>query len=134
METICNTKDLEINIKTLDGYLDSKVDPAYDFALKLIKNGTCFVAVKDHGEYRFYPSRFIGYANNSMNAHLSNYDKDGRETNPAISEILGGKPLNNSMLNKRYENYCETLGFVPRDKGSFGVERKFWVFDKSILM
>lgn len=43
--------------------------------------------------------------------------------NPAISKILGAKPSINSILNKEYARYCETLGFEPRDKGAFGSER-----------
>jgi len=36
MKTISNLNELLTNIKTLDGYLYSKVDPEYDFALNLI--------------------------------------------------------------------------------------------------
>jgi hypothetical protein len=130
MKTVSNLNELITNIQTLDGYLNAQVDPEYDFALNLIKNGTCFVAMEDSSVYRFYPSRFIGYADNSMDAHLNNMEKDGKETNPAISKILGAKPSINSILNKEYARYCETLGFEPRDKGAFGSERKFWVIEK----
>ena len=130
MKIVSNFNELITNIQTLDGYLHSQVDPEYDFALNLIKKGTCFVAMKDSNAYRFYPSRFIGYADNSMDAHLNNIEKDGKETNPAISKILGAKPSVNSILNQEYARYCETLGFVPRDKGAFGTERKFWVIGK----
>lgn len=130
MKIVSNFNELITNIQTLDGYLHSQVDPEYDFALNLIKNGTCFVAMKDSNAYRFYPSRFIGYAGNSMDAHLNNIEKDGKETNPAISKILGAKPSVNSILNQEYARYCEKLGFVPRDKGAFGSERKFWVIEK----
>jgi hypothetical protein len=129
MKTVSNLNELITNIQTLDGYLNAQVDPEYDFALNLIKNGTCFVAMEDSSVYRFYPSRFIGYADNSMDAHLNNVEKDGKETNPAISRILGAKPSVNSILNKEYAN-CETLGFEPRDKGAFGSERKFWLIEK----
>lgn len=130
MKTVSNLNELITNIQTLDGYLNAQVDPEYDFALNLIKNGTCFVAMEDSSVYRFYPSRFIGYADNSMDAHLNNVEKDGKETNPAISRILGAKPSVNSILNKEYARYCETLDFEPRDKGAFGSERKFWLIEK----
>ena len=130
MKTVSNLNELITNIQTLDGYLNAQVDPEYDFALNLIKNGTCFVAMEDSSVYRFYPSRFIGYADNSMDAHLNNVEKDGKETNPAISKILGAKPSINSILNQEYARYCEALGFVPRDKGAFGSERKFWLIEK----
>lgn len=131
MKTISDFNELMTNIQTLDGYLYSKVDPGYDFALNLIKKGTCFIAVKDSDAYKFYPSRFIGYLGNSMDAHLNNVEKDGRETNPAISKILGGKPLSNPILNQEYAKYCEALGFIPRDKGSFGTERRFWIIENN---
>ena len=88
MKIVSNFNELITNSQTLDGYLRSQVDPEYDFALNLIKKGTCFVAVGVSGAYKFYPSRFIGYADNSMDAHLNNVEKDGKETNPAISKIL----------------------------------------------
>ena len=130
MKIVSNFNELITNSQTLDGYLRSQVDPEYDFALNLIKKGTCFVAVGVSGAYKFYPSRFIGYADNSMDAHLNNVEKDGKETNPAISKILGAKPSINSILNQEYARYCEALGFVPRDKGAFGTERKFWAIEK----
>lgn len=61
-----------------------------------------------------------------MDNHLNNDKKDGRDTNSAISSILGHKPNPNEFLNSEYVRYCEGLGFIARDKGSFGVERKFW--------
>ena len=46
------------NIQTVDSYLN---DPEQkEYVIGLIKRGTCFVVVNNNGEYRFYPSRFIG--------------------------------------------------------------------------
>lgn len=126
MRTVNNKEELRANIDLLQRYLSDKTEPFYYFALNLIKKGTCFVVVKVKGNYCFYPSRFVGYYNNHMDAHLNNTKKDGRETNPAISNILGGNPEVDVMLDKHYREYCETLGFIPNDKGSFGVERKYW--------
>ena len=116
------------NCATLDGYIESRKDPEYTYALDLVKRGTCFLAIEDEGEYRFYPSRFIGYYNNSMVQHENNGDKDGRVTNPAIAAAIDqGNPTPNSELDLLYKNYCNSLGFHASDKGTFGVERKFWV-------
>ena len=52
--------------------------------------------------------------------------KDGRKTNPVISSLLGQKVEPNPMLDKAYRTYCEELGFIANDKGTFGVERKYW--------
>jgi hypothetical protein len=126
MRTVENLKELQSNIKLLNKYLNSKTDPEYSFAVSLVKKGTCFVVVKENGTYRFYPSRFIGYADNSMDAHLNNDNRDGRVTNPAISTILGGNPTPNLILDNLYCEYCESFGFIANEKGTFGVERKYW--------
>ena len=111
---------------TLDQYLDCKIEPLYSFALDRIKKGVCFIVREVDGVYRFYPSRFIGYANNSMEKHLNNEQKDGKITNPVITQILGCHVSPNPIMNKEYCSYCERLGFMAKEKGSFGVERKFW--------
>ncbi len=126
MEFVQSIKDIEHNFKVLDQYLDAKVDPEYTFALELIKKGTCFIGVRKNQRIRFYPSRFIGYKENDMDKHLENDQKDGRLTNPSISSIIGVQPIMRSELEEAYKHYCEYLGFVPNDKGSFGVERKYW--------
>ena len=126
--TVESLDEIVDNCATLDGYIESRKDPEYTYALDLIKRGTCFLAIEDEGEYRFYPSRFIGYYNNSMIQHENNGDKDGRVTNPAIAAAIDqGNPTPNSELDLLYKNYCNSLGFHASDKGTFGVERKFWV-------
>lgn len=119
------------NCTTLDGYIQSKKDPDYSDALDLVKRGTCFLAIEDEGEYRFYPSRFIGYYNNSMHQHQCNGEKDGRDTNKYITRIINqGVPVPDAELNLLYKKYCNSLGFDASDKGTFGVERKFWVIKR----
>lgn len=126
MRTVKDVKELKDNIDTLHKYINDKTEPTYDFAINLIKKGTCFVVVKTEKGCEFYPSRFIGYYDNDMDKHLNNTEKDGKETNPVISEILGNKPEQNPLIDKQYQEYCKSLGFTARDKGSFGVERKYW--------
>ena len=127
METVKKLKELQVNIDLLETYMNSKIDPEYSFALTLIKRGTCFAAVKEKSTYKFYPSRFIGYINNNMDFHLNNESRDGRETNLAISIILGSRPQQNLGIDKHYRQYCESLGFHANERGTFGVERKYWV-------
>jgi hypothetical protein len=126
MRTVESLNEIKVNMETLDKYLASKKDPEYTFAINLIRRGTCFIAMEKNGKYRFYPSRFIGYLNNGMNEHLNNRKKDGRVTNPAISEIIGKIPTPNPVLENLYHEYCESLGFIANEKGAFGVERKYW--------
>lgn len=125
MELVKKSQDIKENIKTLEKYLQD--ENMRESAVGLIKRGTCFVAVKKDRGYSFYPSRYIGYKNNNYNAHINNDMKDGRNTNPAISEILGRKPMPSGDLEKEYRKYCDELGFTANNKGAFGVERKYWV-------
>ncbi len=127
MLTVSTMSDLMGTINTLEKYLASKKDPEYSFALDRVKKGTCFAAVKQGDEYKFYPSRFIGYVGNTMASHLNSDDKDGRETNPAISKVIGSKPRSDTFLNENYVEYCTRLGIEAAERGAFGVERKFWI-------
>lgn len=124
MELVQELNDIHGNIRTLDAYLQDQ--ELKDFAMGLIKRGTCFIAVKKDQGYSFYPSRFIGYTSNNHNAHIHNEEKDGRDTNPAISEILGCKPMPSEEFEEEYKRFCDTLGFVANANGNFGVKRKYW--------
>lgn len=127
MDIIKEVSQLKENIDTLERYLNGKTDPEYTYALDLIKRGVCFVAVEQEGGRHFYPSRFIGYMANTRDKHMNNEYKDGKETNPAISAIIGKKPVENTTLDMEYKQYCEKLGFTAWEKGAFGVARKYWV-------
>ena len=126
MRVVENQNEIQTNMDILDYYLNRKTEPTYSYALNLVKRGTCFVAKLTDEGYRFYPSRFIGYANNSMLSHENNPYKSGIETNPAISQIIGTQPRPNPILDKEYRIYCEELGFIANEKGTCGAERKFW--------
>ena len=126
IELARSREEIRHNIQVIDKYLASKVDPEYSYALDLIKNGICFVVDDSSGRNRYYPSRFIGYASNSRDKHMNNESKDGKITNPAITKILGSKPEPDVEYEKDYREYCESLGIVPKEKGAFGVERKYW--------
>lgn len=118
--------EIRANMATLDRYLNGKREPEYSYALSLVKRGTCFVADDSSGEHRFYPSRFIGYADNTKSRHENNGRKNGRETNPAISAILGRRPSPDAELEKAYREYCGRLGFAANETGNWGAPRKFW--------
>ncbi|HRX22334.1 MAG TPA: hypothetical protein P5273_11545, partial [Syntrophomonadaceae bacterium] len=83
--------------------------------------------IEKNNEYRFYPSRFIGYKYNSQVAHDGNKAKDGRETNPAINRIIGHEPQPSEELEKEYVRYCVKMGITPSKAGTYGVKRKFWM-------
>lgn len=119
-------RDIEDNIKTLERYKHSKKYEEVKFYDNLIKRGVCFVVYKTGKVFGFAPSRFIGYRNNNMKAHLNNKHKYGTETNLAISQKLKYKPEYNATLEAEYKKYCRSLGFVPNKRGSFNTTRKYW--------
>ena len=126
MERINNREDIMDNIATLDKYLENKSASEYDYALDKIKRGNCFIAVKCvNGTYRFYPSRFIGYKNNTMNSHDNNPEKDGRETNVYIREVLGSKESFDALLEDKYLDYCSSLNITPGKREK--LSRKYWI-------
>lgn len=124
MQLVENFQEIKVNTEVIDRYLDD--ESMKDYALGLLKRGICFLVIEKNNEYRFYPSRFIGYKNNSQVAHDGNKLKDGTETNPAISKIVGFKPQPSEELENEYLRYCEKKGFTPTKAGAYGVKRKFW--------
>lgn len=126
MKLIETDRQLISNIETLERYLTEGNEFSCGEAKSLIKRGTCFVAYQIVNEVRFAPSRFIGYIDNKLEKHSASTEKDGRETNKAINEILKTKPLSNDSLNSKYIEYCRKLNIQPSEKGSFGAPRKFW--------
>ena len=127
---LINTKDQLIkNINTLRSYLTEGDKKSNSKAKALVKCGICFVAYIIDEEFHFAPSRFIGYVDNNLDKHFKSDEKDGRETNKAINNILGKKPKPDKELDDKYLGYCEKLGIQPSEKGSFGVPRKFWQLD-----
>jgi hypothetical protein len=129
MNFVENLNEIKVNLKTLENYLNFPNQAAYNYAVKRIELGTCFISYRVDGEYKFAPSRFIGYQNNSNSAHENNPSKDGRDTNSVISNIIGKEPSINLVLEQEYKKYCISLGFQPRKAGNFGVERKYWEID-----
>ncbi len=126
VKTITTDDQLLDNLRTIDTYLTSKDDETKKYAIDRVKRGTCFVVDKVKDAYRFYPSRFVGYIDNSIQSHENNPDTDGRVTNRAIDKVLETKPIQSEFLEAKYKEYCNRLGASATDKGAFGVPRKFW--------
>ncbi|KAF2518884.1 HNH endonuclease [Flavobacterium salilacus subsp. salilacus] len=125
MKLIEIESDILHNIETFENYLVEGKEDEKEKITSLIKRGTCFIAYKINDETRFVPSRFVGYLNNSLKKHTEAH-KDGRITNITIISILNSQPLQNNKLEEQYKRYCESLGFKANERGSFGVQRKFW--------
>jgi len=127
MELVSNRQEILENLKTLASYRMSNDSRENGFYHELILRGICFVIYVNEDEVFWGPSRFVGYKRNSITSHIANESKDGRETNPAINNILGYPPEPDTDLEERYKEHCRELGLIPRAKGQFGVERKYWV-------
>ncbi len=127
MDTVNKWEEIKRNIDQLESYRRSSVTIELGYYENLIKRGICFVVTENNEELVFRPSRFIGYRNNNMFNHQSNTKKDGKVTNPAISQIIGHNPEENEYLDEEYKKFCIKLGIKPRGTGQFGVTRKYWV-------
>ena len=126
MRLVESLPEIERNIEVLAKYLAHPGTPEGEFAQNLIAHGICFVATTREAAPFFAPSRFIGYTENSRTSHISNPDKDGRDTNPAISKILGAQPAPSAELESMYLQFCGRIGIEKKSTGSFGIRRKFW--------
>lgn len=76
----------------------------------------------------FGPSRFVGYGDNDQHTHKANDKKDGKETNPAINQIVGQRAEHSEWLEQEYLRLCDKIGVKPRATGEFGVKRRYWYY------
>lgn len=130
MHIIDTIEQLEKNIEELERARSSS--KAAEEYRALIKRGTCFLPYMSSVGLSFAPSRFIGYRDNQLKKHAANATKDGRITNSAINQLLGTAPRIDSTLEQEYIDFCEKIGVSPTKKGSFGVERKYWITPEAI--
>jgi putative restriction endonuclease len=127
MDLITKRAELEANLKRLEEYRYSSDPAEQDFYRDLVKLGICFVVLNKDGKLLWGPSRFVGYRNNSVALHIRNDEKDGRETNPAITVILRHPPEQDEHLEASYSEHCKDLGFTASPTGAFGIKRKYWL-------
>ncbi|WP_294431297.1 hypothetical protein [uncultured Treponema sp.] len=125
MDFVKNKSDLICNVRILDSYLTCD-DEKRIFAEDLIRHGHCFMFMKKKGEIHFYPSRFMGYLNDTKEKYeeskreKKNPEKrpgtvDGRKTNRVICSILHCPLQKDSELEKEYLSYCKKYG-IEADK------------------
>lgn len=94
------------NIKTIEKYLMGDSDNDFDIMAKHISHGRVFIAYKFDGDFHFAPSRFICYANNTLEQHKQNPDKHGTITTQQITRILGHSNIYSQELEDAYKTYC----------------------------
>lgn len=125
MQTITNINELKANLTRFEFYLSEGNSEEKEFARNLVKAGKCFVSYKMNKKWRFIPSRFAGYVDNTLEKHKNYQYKDGRETNPAINVIASNKLSQSDLLEENYLKYCISLGIEPHNN----LKRKYWLFD-----
>ena len=103
-KVVGKAEEIKRNMVILDTYLDGQNEEEYSWAVERIKQGQSFIAVKTKEGYKFYPSRFVGYVNNTMNRHKTAIEgcnirdeRDGKETNQSITKILGQNKINDDL-------------------------------------
>ena len=125
MRFVKDWQDISTNIRTLaEGVVSDDSNERMEYR-KLVWRGTCFIVADFKGQVIFAPSRFIGYAENSIMRHQQFEEKDGRDTNPVIAEILRASWKPDAKLEELYQCYCKSLGLIPRKAGTANVTRKY---------
>lgn len=125
MRLISNKKHLIANIETIENYIIDGNLVEKEATLDLIRKGKCLVAYKVDNDYRFAPSRFLGYQNNTLIAHFASQTKTGLESNAAINKVLESKLSSNENLENRYIQYCLSLGLQPSNYS----KRRYWYLE-----
>ncbi len=140
MKLIETINDILDNALTFDKYLNSYDGVEKDFALHCLKYGKCFVVIRNKCDYKFYPSKYIGYKNNNESDYLngiynavplsdksrkngdaSYYTFDGRMSNKEINKILKCSPVSDDFLSDKFIEFCNKFGIM----GSY--KKKFWL-------
>jgi len=123
-QLVSTWEQISNNLKTLEGYRQS--EETKDDYIGFLKRGVCFLVYEEDEINKYAPSRFIGYVDNSIEKHRCNNERDGRETNKAISIIIKCEPKHNEELEHEYIKFCYYNGFKPNMTGAFGAHRKYW--------
>jgi hypothetical protein len=127
MRLVSNVDEIDANIAVLERARQTQNSSLAHEYRSLIKRGTCFLPYQTGGLIAFAPSRFIGYAGNSFDRHRKNTTRDGRLTNRAINQLLGGVPEPNRDVERLYRAFCTSIGLDASEAGTFGVRRKYWI-------
>src|SRR4051794_35948997 len=109
MEVVETPADIEANLRRLEAYLSSSHPEDREFAQALVRAARCLVVARRGDALIFGPSRFVGYRDNSRAEHEANEDKDGRETNDAVSRALQRDWVTDPRLEERYHEFCARI-------------------------
>lgn len=94
----------------------------------LIGRGAVFLAYLTGDGIAFAPSRFVGYTENTVLGHQKLEERDGKETNKRVREILRGQfgftiwNHEDDVAEAYYLGFCDRLGIIPRKS-----KKTFWI-------
>jgi len=126
-KTVKSREEIIKNLKKLESYLDGNNREDKDKAKGVVQFGQCFIAYESNGELRFAPSKFTGYANNSLRKHKKyGKERSGGKTNAAIGRVLGKAKAQNKILDEKYLYYCKLHEIKPHQSRSPKSRKKFW--------
>jgi hypothetical protein len=102
--------DLQVNLATFDRLGRDRDNPEHEAYLGFVRRGHCFLPYEAADDIAFAPSRLVGYKENTLERHARNEAKDGRDTDPAITRIVGATYSENTKLERAYHRFCHPLG------------------------
>ncbi len=115
-------EQVEENMHRLEAYLRSANEEEKQFAKDLFYRPKCIVLISREGRILAGPSRFVGYAASTCESFFANEGKDGKETNWAITNILGTAPVADPALEEKYQEFCRRHQIEKVSR----VARKYW--------
>lgn len=127
---VTSIDDIVKNVDTLYNYGQSDVVEERNFHDARIKNGKLFVAVQSETGYRFAPSKFAGYIENSIQHKDLSPQRDGRITNVAIKKLVlnalepgdGGY----EKIDQHFSDYCSQHNIEPSNHHR---PRRYWLLE-----
>lgn len=127
-DLVQDVEDIRSNLMTVRDYLTSQNDEELVFARERLRLGSNLVAAVVEGDVVFGPSRVVGYKGITLKRHreLGQLNMlDGKQTDPAISRLLGNFIRSGDSgwdeIESLFHKLCDQVGVAPGNK-----RRKFW--------
>lgn len=124
-ELVSVVEDLRQNIRWLEAIRESGRGQVYSQYRQLISKGINFIPYVGRSGLGFAPSKFIGYKTNAFDTH-TRAERHGTDTTNSINDILGANPEKSKEMLENFRDFSRSLDIEPKDRGAFGVDRKFW--------
>ena len=122
MELVGSEEDIRDNLEAFDRELRDE-SCASGFFHELVRRGRNFVSYQTGSDWRFAPSRYVGYKDNTQEKHEKSEDKDGRKTDRALSKCLGGNPQPDRKKSKLLDEFSQKFSIkLDKNKHKFFLE------------